>query len=76
MAKRTLSRSLDMLPVILGSQNAAMAWLQDDDKEPQDELMQPAAWPVDWQMSTTCWEIGRRLIESAENFQKNAMKDC
>ena len=30
------------MPVILGSHNAAMAWIQDNDRESLDELMQPA----------------------------------
>jgi len=32
----------DRMPVILTSQNAAMAWIQETDRESLDELMQPA----------------------------------
>ena len=31
------------MPVILFSQNAAMAWIQENDKDTLDELMQPAS---------------------------------
>ncbi len=42
-ANQAMSKIHDRMPVILGSQNAAMAWLQDDQKDSLDELMQPAA---------------------------------
>ena len=32
----------DRMPVILGSQNEAMAWLQEGDRESLDGLMKPA----------------------------------
>lgn len=42
-ANQAMSKVHDRMPVILGSQNAAMAWLQDDDRDSLDALMQPAA---------------------------------
>jgi len=40
-ANKTMSKVHDRMPVILTSQNAAMAWLQDDDKGGLDKLMKP-----------------------------------
>lgn len=40
-ANTVMSEVHDRMPVILGSQNAAMAWLQEDDKATLDQLMQP-----------------------------------
>ena len=42
-ANQAMSKVHDRMPVILNSQNAAMAWLQEDDKHSLDELMQPTA---------------------------------
>lgn len=42
-ANEAMSAVHDRMPVVLSSQNAAMAWLQDDDKDSLNELMQPAA---------------------------------
>ncbi len=42
-ANQAMSKVHDRMPVILVSQNAAMAWLQDDEKDSLNELMQPAA---------------------------------
>ena len=41
-ANEAMSKVHDRMPVILGSHNAAMAWIQDNDRESLDELMQPA----------------------------------
>ncbi len=41
-ANEAMSQVHDRMPVILGSHNAAMAWIQDNDRESLDELMQPA----------------------------------
>lgn len=40
-ANGAMSAVHDRMPVILTSQNAAMAWLQDDNKSTLDQLMQP-----------------------------------
>ena len=42
-ANQAMSKVHDRMPAILNSQNAAMAWLQEDDKDSLDELMRPAA---------------------------------
>lgn len=42
-ANKAMRKVHDRMPVILGSQNAAMAWLKEDDRGSLDELMQPAA---------------------------------
>ena len=42
-ASQAMSKVHDRMPVILGSQNAAMTWLQGDEKDSLDELMWPAA---------------------------------
>ncbi len=42
-ANDSMSAVHDRMPVILTSQNAAMAWLQESERESLDELMQPAA---------------------------------
>ncbi len=41
-ANEAMSQVHDRMPVILGSHNAAMAWIQENDRESLDELMQPA----------------------------------
>ncbi|MFK7891795.1 MAG: SOS response-associated peptidase [Granulosicoccus sp.] len=41
-ANESMAPIHDRMPVILASRNAAMAWLQDDDRESLNELMQPA----------------------------------
>jgi len=41
-ANESMSKVHDRMPVILSSQNAAMAWIQENDRESLDELMQPA----------------------------------
>lgn len=41
-ANKTMSNVHDRMPVILASQNAAMSWIQESDRETIDELMQPA----------------------------------
>ena len=41
-ANEAMSKVHDRMPVILGSHNAALAWIQDNDRESLDELMQPA----------------------------------
>jgi len=41
-ANDAMSKVHDRMPVILTSQNAAMAWIQDNDQNSLDELMQPA----------------------------------
>ncbi len=43
-ANKPMEKVHDRMPVILGSQNAAMAWLREDDKNSLDELMQPAVY--------------------------------
>jgi putative SOS response-associated peptidase YedK len=42
-ANEAMSDVHDRMPVILSSQNAAMAWLLENDRETLDELMQPAS---------------------------------
>jgi len=42
-ANRAMSDVHDRMPVILNSQNAAMAWLQESDKDSLTELMAPAS---------------------------------
>ena len=42
-ANKSMSEVHDRMPVILSSQNAAMAWIQENDKDTLDELMQPAS---------------------------------
>jgi len=42
-ANKAMSKVHDRMPVILTSQNQAMAWVQEDDRDSLDELMQPAA---------------------------------
>ena len=42
-ANDAMSDVHDRMPVILSSQNAAMAWLLENDKQTLDELMQPAS---------------------------------
>lgn len=42
-ANAAMSKLHDRMPVILNSHNAAMAWMQDDDRDSLEELMQPAA---------------------------------
>jgi len=41
-ANDAMSEVHDRMPVILSSGNAAMAWIQENDRESLDELMQPA----------------------------------
>jgi len=41
-ANKSMSEVHDRMPVILTSQNAAMAWIQENDRDTLDELMQPA----------------------------------
>lgn len=41
-ANKAMSDVHDRMPVILSSQNAAMSWIQESDRETIDELMQPA----------------------------------
>ena len=41
-ANESMSAVHDRMPVILTSQNAAMAWIQENDRESLDELIQPA----------------------------------
>jgi len=41
-ANKTMSDVHDRMPVILASQNAAMSWIQESDRDTIDELMQPA----------------------------------
>lgn len=41
-ANQAMSEIHDRMPVILSSQNAAMAWIQENDRESLEELMQPA----------------------------------
>jgi len=41
-ANKAMSDVHDRMPVILSSQNAAMAWVQENEQETIDELMQPA----------------------------------
>ena len=40
-ANKAMSKVHDRMPVLFTSQNAAMAWLQDDDRDSLDKLMQP-----------------------------------
>ena len=42
-ANQAMSKVHDRMPVMLTSQNQAMAWIQEDDRDSLDELMQPAA---------------------------------
>jgi len=42
-ANAAMSAVHDRMPVLLSSQNEAMAWLQDDDRATLSELMQPAS---------------------------------
>lgn len=42
-ASKAMSEVHDRMPVILSSQNAATAWIQEDDRESLNELMQPAS---------------------------------
>ena len=42
-ANKAMSKVHDRMPVILNSQNAAMAWLLEDDKHSLNDLMEPAA---------------------------------
>jgi len=41
-ANESMANVHDRMPVILSSQNAAMAWIQESDRDSLDELMQPA----------------------------------
>lgn len=41
-ANRAMAEVHDRMPVILSSGNSAMSWLQDNDRDSLDELMQPA----------------------------------
>ena len=41
-ANDSMGKVHDRMPVILTSQNAAMAWIQESDRQSLDELMQPA----------------------------------
>ena len=41
-ASESMGKVHDRMPVILSSHNAAMAWIQENDRESLDELMQPA----------------------------------
>lgn len=41
-ANKAMSTVHDRMPVILSSHNAAMAWIQENDRETLDELIQPA----------------------------------
>ena len=42
-ANKAMSAVHDRMPVILSSQNAASAWIQENDRDSLDELMQPAS---------------------------------
>ena len=41
-ANEAMNAVHDRMPVILTSQNAAMAWIKENDRDSLDELMQPA----------------------------------
>jgi len=41
-ANKSMSKVHDRMPVLFTSQNAAMAWLQDDDRDTLDRLMKPS----------------------------------